>query len=308
MPSQQPQARAWCFTLNETFDFILGERDLEFYENLISGVDIRYAVWQLEQGTCVHIQGYISFSKKKRMSSIKSEYFVGMEHVHLEIARGSEEDNFIYCTKQDETFLCGPWQKGTRSYQNSLSRLKEAVDEGIKKKQLWSEYFNLMIRHDRAIDRYILSQSDPRNWKTELHVIYGAAGSGKSKTAAEEAGPRAYWKPTGEWFDGYEGHENVVIDDFKGEIARNEFWKITDRYPHNAKVKFGHVNWAPRKIWVTSLYSPAQWWKEMTQEDEIATYRRITTIREIRPNTLCTLVIDQMPAVRTFLRKNLVVV
>lgn len=304
MPSIQPKARHWCFTLNEKDNFPLHSKEIDFFENLICGDDVRYSVWQLEEGSCKHIQGYISFKKPIRLSTIKSLHFDQMEHVHLEVAIGDELANFIYCTKQDETFLCGPWEFGLRSTQNSLLALKDTVDKGLSKDEMWTEHFPLMIRHHRAVDAYILAKSKPRTWKTQLHVLYGTPGSGKSETADREAGPKAYWKPTGKWFDNYEGQDNVVIDDFKGEIPRNEFWKLCDKYKHLAEIKGSHVNWAPKNIWVTSIRPPSEWWFEMSDDDMRATYRRIDSFREFRKTTLGTIVVDQMSSIRTFLRPN----
>jgi hypothetical protein len=55
-----------------------------------------------------------------------------------------------------------------------------------------------------------------RNFKTIVYVVVGAPGSGKShfNYAASTARGSVYYKSRGEWWDGYEGQESVVIDDF----------------------------------------------------------------------------------------------
>ncbi len=59
-----------------------------------------------------------------------------------------------------------------------------------------------------------------RSWQTTCTVVWGPPGSGKSMHAWAEGGPEAYWitKPNGPraFWDGYDGQENVVIDEFYG--------------------------------------------------------------------------------------------
>ena len=46
-------------------------------------------------------------------------------------------------------------------------------------------------------------------------MLWGPSGTGKSRFVAARW-PDAFWKaPESKWWDGYSGHETVVLDDFK---------------------------------------------------------------------------------------------
>ncbi len=91
---------------------------------------------------------------------------------------------------------------------------------------------------------------------------------GKSRRALHEAGADAYWvrKPQnngGLWFDGYDGHANVVIDEFYGWISRDLMCRLCDRYPLLVDTKGGAVSFLAKKIWITSNQSPVMWWQKV---------------------------------------------
>ena len=86
--------------------------------------------------------------------------------------------------------------------------------------------------------------------------FYGKTGTGKTRTAvelAEEAG-KDYWISHGNlnWFDGYNGQEYVIIDDFRRGMCDFHFLlRLTDRYIIEVPIKGGFVNWNPKVIIIT---------------------------------------------------------
>lgn len=84
------QSKYWCFTLNNyteiELDLIIVACKNENYKYVI-GKEIG------EKGT-PHLQGYISCEKRIRAN----EKFKN-KRIHWEICKGSEEDNYVYCTK-----------------------------------------------------------------------------------------------------------------------------------------------------------------------------------------------------------------
>lgn len=106
-----------------------------------------------------------------------------------------------------------------------------------------------------------------RSWKTEVVVYWGPPGTGKTRRAQFEAGSNAYWlrKPISKngalWFDGYEGQEVVVIDEFYGWIARDFMQRMCDRYPLMVEIKGSAVHFLSKKVIITSNQDPKDWWK-----------------------------------------------
>lgn len=116
-----------------------------------------------------------------------------------------------------------------------------------------------------------------------MSYFYGEPGSGKSRRALAEAtaaGGGIYYKPRGEWWDGYEQQENIIIDDFYGWIKYDEMLKICDRYPYRVPVKFGFEIFNSKRIWITSN-SPIDTVYRFIAYDSTAFRRRIDVYEEM---------------------------
>lgn len=109
-----------------------------------------------------------------------------------------------------------------------------------------------------------------------VRVFWGAPGSGKSRRAWDEAGLDAYPKdPCTKYWDGYQGGENVVIDEFRGDINISHILRWFDRYPVNVECKFGAVTLRATNIWITSNKDPREWYPDVNQDTKDALLRRL---------------------------------
>jgi len=91
--------------------------------------------------------------------------------------------------------------------------------------------------------------------------VFGDPGVGKSRYAR---GLGEYFpKSCNKWWDGYSGQDLVIIDDFGLEHKclghHIKIW--ADRYAIKAEVKNGVVAIRPKRIIVTSNYTPSEIWK-----------------------------------------------
>lgn len=278
-------SKYWLFTsFNETF---LGNHEAIFGE-LLQKDELTYGVYQIEECPETkrdHIQGYFVFKKRKRISSIKK--LIGDNSLHLEKRRGNHSEAKEYCTK-DESRKQGPYVFGDDeslrvSKKRKLEDVRERLMSGASEVDIADEFFGLWCRYSKAFQGYRALKQRPRDFKSEVRVYYGLSGTGKSRRATYEAGASAYRKPLGEWWDGYDGESNVIIDDFYGWLRFDELLRCLDRYSHRVPVKGGFVNFAPKLVIITSNVEPRQWYNEERINDLrfTALTRRLDVIEEM---------------------------
>ncbi|ARO38302.1 replicase [Circovirus sp.] len=200
-----------------------------------------------------HLQGFASLAKPMRFSTIKKHLD---NRIHIEKANGSDEDNQKYCSKAGQFFESGvPQSQGKR---NDLAAVVDTISNGADIESVARTHPTSFIKYHRGIKEYIktIRPIPVRDFKTEVFYYYGEPGTGKSRTALEEAKDRGmdsiYYKPRGLWWDGYAQQKCVIIDDFYGWIKYDEMLKIMDRYPYKVQVKGGFEEFTSKYIWITS--------------------------------------------------------
>uniref|UniRef100_A0A8A4XAV2 Replication-associated protein n=1 Tax=Grus japonensis Circoviridae sp. TaxID=2815001 RepID=A0A8A4XAV2_9CIRC len=162
--------------------------------------------------------------------------------------------------------------QGRRSDLETI-RLKLVERTGLK--EIADDHFGDFIRYHRGFREYkILCGMSQRTWKTEVVVLTGRTGIGKSRYCQENY-PNAFWKRKGEWWDGYDGHENVIIDEFYGWLPIDTMLRIMDRYPLMVDTKGSAVNFEAKVICITSNTPWEQWYEWKHQDVKDAFQRRI---------------------------------
>ena len=101
---------------------------------------------------------------------------------------------------------------------------------------------------------------------------WGNPGTGKTKKAWQE-NPGLYCKAINKWWDGYKGEDVVLLDDWdpKHEVLVSHLKQWADRYPFRCECKGTSMMARPKKIIVTSNYSPEQCFQN---EEDVAAIRR----------------------------------
>lgn len=91
----------------------------------------------------------------------------------------------------------------------------------------------------------------------------------------------------GKWFEGYDGHEDVIFDDFRGDFCKlRVLLRLLDRYEYRVEVKGSSRQFLAKNIVITSCYSPTQVYKNNGDGENInQLVRRITEIRRFGPPT-----------------------
>lgn len=167
-PQVHSQALRWCFTLNNYTEEELGP----LRESLTS--EARYAVFGQEvgEGGTPHLQGYVAFRKPKRFNAVKK---VVCQRAHLEVAKGDEASNFIYCSKDGKFEEFG--KRSSSGKRGDLQPFKDAINAGnLDPALLREEFSEVAARYPRFFDAYRLDKipkpdlpNHPlRPWQAEL--------------------------------------------------------------------------------------------------------------------------------------------
>jgi len=251
MDAPQPRllarSRAWCYTLNN-YVYVPTLSDW--------GPTAVYHCFGEEVGESgtPHLQGFVYLRNAVGLDRLRNV----LPGAHFEVARGTPEQNRGYCSK-DGIFT----EEGTfpaQGKRNDLLALKHTLDSGSSLSDVADEHFSSFIRYQKGITAYRLVRPVVRSWAMEIEVYWGPTGCGKSRTVFDKY-PYAYWKPAGPWWDGYDGHETVVLDEFYGsQLVHTELLRLLDRYPYSVPVKGGFIPFSSRRVIFTSNAHPRDWY------------------------------------------------
>lgn len=206
-----------------------------------------------ETGT-PHLQGYGELLRQTRFSTVQKYLPRGW----IAARKGTAEQAKAYCLKGGY-YTCYGVQK-RQGNRTDLCKVRTiAIEEGLR---AVTGQFNFQAI--RVAEKFLTYNEEPRDWKPTVAWLWGPTGTGKSRVAREIVGTDDYFtKSDGtKWWDGYDGHEAVIIDDF-----RDSWWPLTytlgllDRYEFKVEYKGGYRQFKPRTIVVTSCAGPAQMYR-----------------------------------------------
>lgn len=262
--------RSFCFTINNYTD-----EDVTSLHKL----DFKYLIYGREIGAqkgTPHLQGYCQLNKQTRFNQIKKT----IPRANFRHAKGDYEANYKYCTKDGDFEEFGtPPKQGDRTDIDSVRQL--ALDQGMR--AVTSSY---NLQDIRIAEKFLTYNEQGRDFKPEVIWLWGKPGAGKSRLAREiTCDP--YTKSTGtKWWDGYDRHEHVIIDDF-----RDSWWDITyllgliDRYPFRVEFKGGYRQFLAKKIVITSVTNPKECYYHAKGEPISQLLRRIDSVTEVGGNS-----------------------
>lgn len=265
------KTRAWCFTINnwtnnDLCKILIADR---YFKYCIIGDEIG------EEST-KHLQGYVYFINKVKFNFVKSIF----ERAHIEIAKGSPEENRAYCTK--DKFLCEYGDLPKKGQRTDIALIKsEIIDNHKTVKELIDtvplNYQTLKLAE--ALSKY---QSMIPRENVEVIWLYGPSGSGKTKKSIELA-DGDYWMSSGSdlsFWNGYYGQKTVILDELRPEhVKYTDLFRILDRYPYQVNIKGSSVPLRATKIIVTSPLHPKDFICNEEQKKQLL--RRIHKIENV---------------------------
>lgn len=263
-----PQSRNWVFTLNNYTEAEWNQLWSMTYKYMVIGLEIG------ENGT-PHLQGYVQFTNSRYRPNINPR-------VHWEPARGTPSQAADYCKKEGQFVEQGAISvPATEQWQNLITQIQS--NDVDKNTQIYARYEGYVRRRMLELNPvHTLSEWDGELGERNFWYV-GATGTGKSRSARRFAGSLGYYaRPAslGKWWDGYNGEEFIIIEDWDPSHAEYvgslKVW--SDHYGFLAEIKGGTVP-VPGTIVliVTSQYTLEECFARY--EDCTALARRFTVIQ-----------------------------
>lgn len=246
--SKDTRTDSVCFTIN---NYTLEEE----YAILNPKTPITYLCFGYEKGEqgTPHLQGYMEAQYRMRFSTWKN--VPGLERAHIEQRRGTQDEAIKYCAKDGDFHEWGTKRVSKQGQRFDLDEVRALADQqGMKEIVSWAN-----LQQIRTAEKFLQYAETPRAWKPIVTWLYGKTGCGKSRMA-HTMYPNAYVKSdSSKWWDGYDGHEDVILDDFRANwMTFNDLLTLIDRYERKVEVKGGVRQFKPKNVIITSSKHPSQ--------------------------------------------------
>lgn len=152
------RSRAWTFTINNYTDDDMGRvghLGTDYAEYLIVGFEIG-------KESTPHMQGYVYFKNARTLESMKKY----LPRAHLEEAKGSPQQNYDYCSKDDDYVEYGKmpeqgrmsWDKMLNIYNDPKSKphlycqyrktVEEILQRDLKQKRRTTKFYKITREDD----------------------------------------------------------------------------------------------------------------------------------------------------------------
>jgi len=281
------RAKRWCFTINFGRESGQGNGEALEWAGKMEPIEepVRYRIYQIEAGNSgtVHYQGYLECSSSRSLRQLKR--LPGYHRAHFEVARGTREENIKYCSKE-ESRIEGPFVEGKpggkQGKRSDLDRLKDVLLRGGDDRDCIEVSFGSFVRYHRGLDRVRNCIRGKRSAKPTVLVFFGPSGSNKTRRAHEAGQGKVYWKDNSKWWDGYQGEETVIWDDFDGDsFPFRDLLRVTDRYPVRGQVKGSYAELTFSAIIFTADRHP-RYWYDIGEMEYRQLERRINYVVEFK--------------------------
>lgn len=296
----------WCFTINNpTEDDKASVIDL-IHNDSITSLGIAEMEHTHGDGT-PHVQGYIRFKSNRHLRTV-SNY---IKRAHWTVARGTWQQNFVYCSKENQIFsIKGDLEGARENIRNNLLQLQasknkisfDVMYEDMKRmaptefeRKYPKEWYKNSDKVLRIMIAHAMASAKTFNPEIPLssknYWLWGEPGVGKTRWASNLFPYSAQLRKNfNKWWDGYSllNTKLVILDDYPCNPQGNvlvQYIKIWgDRYPFEGECKGSHVLVEPGRflLVITSNYPIEQCF--INEEDKAAIHRRFREIEMTKDN------------------------
>lgn len=266
------RARAWCITSFQETVPDYNPKEMKYY---IVGLE------KCPTTGRIHWQCYVYWKHMKSWKKMQEIF----PKCWFRKCKGSAEQNRDYCSKE------GNWDEWgeipMQGKRNDLIALKkEILENNLTVDEICEADPFVHHLYGRTLDR-LESIKLNKKWRTEMtkgYWIYGETGKGKSHKVFENYHPDTHYvlnlRDNG-WWEKYKGQENVIINDFRGEIIYNDLLQLIDKWPYDVKKRnVGSIPFISKNVYITSSLRPEEVYHNRNEKDSIKQLlRRIEIIK-----------------------------
>lgn len=304
------QSRKWLMVINNPqecgFDHShICELLMKFFPDYFCMAD------EIAKTGTFHTHVFLYSHSPIRFSTLKNRFPIA----HIEKAYGSAKENRDYILKEGKWELdekagtkvegsfyeYGEVPKEKEEKNPRMSKLIEDIREGKQAVEIIDESPEFAFRvRDLEVLREALLSEKFRNENREVFVsyLYGASGTGKTRsifenhTAKDICRITNYRQGKGISFDGYNGQDVLVFEEFNSQIPIEEMLNYLDIYPLSLPARYTDRTACYTKIYITSNlplwelyrdvqeYRPETWKAFLRRIHRIAEYHADGTITE----------------------------
>lgn len=247
-----------------------------------------------------HVQGYCVFEHQHTISALSKT--PGFRGWHWEPRRGSHVQARDYCRKGRN---CSEWHPtgcefcpstGHRTLgeepaespgkKQKLGQVVAEVQGGMSMASLAAQFPEQYVRYYRGLQALSSQLVQPRTEPTEMIIIEGAPGVGKTRWIYDTWGrDEVYMFTCEKWVDGLcHTHKVAVKDDWYGQDKFHHMLRLADRYPLQLEIKGGMVNFNVRYLILTTNKDPYHFYdsEKMHHDWRPAFFRRCAKIYRVK--------------------------
>ncbi len=222
---------------------------------------------EIGENSTLHTHVYLAFRNAVEFDTIQKHFY----GAHIENAQGSHTENRDYILKQ------GKWAddpKHETSIEGTFEESGPVPEERSKKETQSKEVLNMIydgcdneeivkafpsqINHLKNIDMFRETITSKRYKDTfrELTVCYiwGKTGVGKTRSVMEKYGYSNVYRVTdyAHPFDGYDGQDVILFDEFRSDLPVKDMLKYLDGYPLSLPCRYNNKTACYTKVYVIS--------------------------------------------------------
>ena len=263
------QSRKWMMTINNAVEYgfnhdVIIENAKQFMPDYFCLAD------EIATTGTFHTHLYIYSKSPMRFSTLKARFPVA----HIDKAYGSSQENRDYIRKEgkwaedvkSETKIEGSFYEwGTMPTEaeekaTKQSALISAIDEGKTTAEIITEKpeYALKVREVETLRQVLIAEKRGSEFRNvETVYLWGASGVGKTRSIymqfpVNEIFRMTSYRKNQVLFDGYNGEDVLVFEEFHSSVSIGEMLNYLDIYPLRLLARYSDKIALYSKVFITS--------------------------------------------------------